>query len=910
MISANNVTLRIGKKALFEDVNIKFTEGNCYGLIGANGAGKSTFLKILTGQIEPSKGDVSITPGQRLSFLEQDHFKYDEYTVLDTVIMGNTRLYEIMKEKEAIYAKEDFTEEDGNKASELEAEFADMNGWEAESDAAQLLNGLGITTDLHYKLMSELNGSEKVKVLLAKALFGNPDILLLDEPTNHLDLDAIAWLEEFLINFDNTVIVVSHDRYFLNKVCTQIADIDYAKIQLYAGNYDFWYESSQLIIKQMKEANKKKEEKIKELQDFIQRFSANASKSKQATSRKRALEKIELDEIRPSSRKYPYIDFRPAREIGNEVLQVEGISKTIDGVKVLDNISFIVNKDDKIAFVGSNELATTTLFNILTGNMEPDEGSYKWGVTTSQAYFPKDSAAEFNREDTIVEWLTQYSPDPDPTYVRGFLGRMLFAGDDGVKKVKVLSGGEKVRCLISKMMIMGSNVLIFDDPTNHLDMESISWLENYLLNYSGAVLIVAHDRYFLDKIVSKIIELDNGNATVFSGNYTDYASKKAILRNMQLKEYLNQQREIKHQEEVITKLKQFNREKSIKRAESREKMLNKMEFVDKPEILNDKMDIKLEPNVISGNDVLTVDNLTKGFDGTVLFDNICFQIKRGERVALIGSNGTGKTTILKLINGIIPADSGSIYLGAKVNIGYYDQEHHVLDPDKTIFDEIRDAYPDLNNTQIRNTLAAFLFTNEDVFKYIKDLSGGERGRVSLAKLMLSNANFLILDEPTNHLDITSKEILENALNSYTGTVLFVSHDRYFINSTATRIIELANKTVVNYIGNYDYYLEKKDILGAKPITNNISKFSSSAISKLNWQEEKVKQAQQKKIKNEIKRTEERMALIEAEIEELDNMYADPAISSDTAKLMEIHTRKEALSKELDELYDKWGELTL
>ena len=494
--------------------------------------------------------------------------------------------------------------------------------------------------------------------------------------------------------------------------------------------------------------------------------------------------------------------------------------------------------------------------------------------------------------------------------ITGVLKGLGFAEEDFTLNVNTLSGGQKTRVALGRLLLSKPDIILLDEPTNHLDMESISWLENYLLNYSGAVLIVAHDRYFLDKIVSKIIELDNGNATVFSGNYTDYASKKAILRNMQLKEYLNQQREIKHQEEVITKLKQFNREKSIKRAESREKMLNKMEFVDKPEILNDKMDIKLEPNVISGNDVLTVDNLTKGFDGTVLFDNICFQIKRGERVALIGSNGTGKTTILKLINGIIPADSGSIYLGAKVNIGYYDQEHHVLDPDKTIFDEIRDAYPDLNNTQIRNTLAAFLFTNEDVFKYIKDLSGGERGRVSLAKLMLSNANFLILDEPTNHLDITSKEILENALNSYTGTVLFVSHDRYFINSTATRIIELANKTVVNYIGNYDYYLEKKDILGAKPITNNTSKSSSSAISKLNWQEEKVKQAQQKKIKNEIKRTEERMALIEAEIEELDNMYADPAISSDTAKLMEIHTRKEALSKELDELYDKWGELTL
>ena len=533
MICANNVTLRIGKKALFEDVNIKFTPGNCYGLIGANGAGKSTFLKILSGQLEPSKGDVTMSPGERLSVLEQDHFKYDGYNVLDTVIMGNARLYEIMKEKDAIYAKEDFTEEDGIRASELEGEFAEMNGWEAESDAAMLLNGLGVDTSLHYKQMSELNGNEKVKVLLAKALFGNPDILLLDEPTNHLDLDAIAWLEEFLINFENTVIVVSHDRYFLNKVCTQIADIDYAKIQLYAGNYDFWYESSQLMVKQMKEANKKKEEKIKELQEFIQRFSANASKSKQATSRKRALEKIELDEIKPSSRKYPYIDFRPAREIGNEVLTVEGISKTIDGVKVLDNVSFIVNHDDKIAFVGSNELATTTLFNIITGNMEPDEGSYKWGVTTSQAYFPKDSAAEFNREDTIVEWLTQYSPDPDPTYVRGFLGRMLFAGDDGVKKVKVLSGGEKVRCLISKMMICGANVLVFDDPTNHLDMESITALNNGMIKFPGVALFACRDHQFVQTTANRIMELVNGQLIDKITTYDEYLESDEMARKRQ-----------------------------------------------------------------------------------------------------------------------------------------------------------------------------------------------------------------------------------------------------------------------------------------------------------------------------------------------------------------------------------------
>ncbi|MEG0721572.1 MAG: ATP-binding cassette domain-containing protein, partial [Lachnospiraceae bacterium] len=446
MISTSNVTLRLGKKALFEDVSIKFTEGNCYGMIGANGAGKSTFLRILSGQLDSTNGDVIITPGDRLSFLQQDHYKYDECQVLDTVIMGNKRLYEIMKEKEAIYAKEDFTDADGIKASELEGEFATMDGWESESNAASLLNGLGIETDLHDKRMKDLTGSMKVKVLLAQALFGNPDILLLDEPTNHLDLDAIAWLEEFLINFENTVIVVSHDRYFLNKVCTHIADIDYGKIQLYAGNYDFWYESSQLAVRQMKESNKKKEEKIKELQDFISRFSANASKSKQATSRKRALEKIELDDIRPSSRKYPYIDFKPEREIGNEVLSVEGLSKTIDGEKILDDLTFTLNREDKVAFVGSNELAKTVLFKILTGEMEPDTGTYKWGVTTSQAYFPKDSSAEFNNDYSIADWLMQYSEIKDVTYVRGFLGRMLFAGDDGIKKVKILSGGENVRC--------------------------------------------------------------------------------------------------------------------------------------------------------------------------------------------------------------------------------------------------------------------------------------------------------------------------------------------------------------------------------------------------------------------------------------------------------------------------------
>ena len=534
MISANNITLRVGKKALFEDVNIKFTEGNCYGVIGANGAGKSTFLKILSGQLEPTSGEVVIGQGERLSFLQQDHFKYDEFQVLDTVIMGNARLYEIMKEKDAIYMKEDFTDEDGIKAAELEGEFASMNGWEAESDAANLLNGLGIETEHHYSLMKDLTGAQKVKVLLAQALFGNPDILLLDEPTNHLDLDAIAWLEEFLINFENTVIVVSHDRYFLNKVCTHIADIDYGKIQLYAGNYDFWYESSQLMIRQMKEANRKKEEKIKELQEFIQRFSANASKSKQATSRKRALEKIELEDIRPSSRKYPYIDFRPNREIGNEVLTVEHISKTIDGEKILDDISFILNREDKVALVGPNERAKTVLFQILAGEMEPDEGSYKWGLTTTQAYFPKDNSAEFDNEDTIVEWLTQYSEEKDATYVRGFLGRMLFAGEDGVKKVKVLSGGEKVRCMLSKLMISGANVLMLDEPTDHLDMEAITALNNGLMKFPGVLIFSSRDHQIVETTANRIMEIVNGQLIDKITTYDEYLASDEMARKRQV----------------------------------------------------------------------------------------------------------------------------------------------------------------------------------------------------------------------------------------------------------------------------------------------------------------------------------------------------------------------------------------
>ena len=531
MISVNDVTLRLGKKALFEDVNIKFTPGGCYGVIGANGAGKSTFLKVLSGELETSSGTVTITPGERMSVLEQDHFKYDDQEVLETVIQGNMRLFEISKEKDALYAKPDFSDEDGIRASELETEFAEMNGWEAESDAESLLNGLGIPTEKHHAIMKDLTGNEKVKVLLARALFGNPDILLLDEPTNHLDLDAIGWLEEFLINFENTVIVVSHDRYFLNKVCTHIADIDYGKIQLYAGNYDFWYESSQLMIRQMKEANKKKEEKIKELQEFIQRFSANASKSKQATSRKRALEKIQLEDIRPSSRKYPYIDFRPEREIGNEVLEVHNISKTVGGVKILDDISFTLGREDKVAFVGGNEIAKTMFFRILMGEEEPDEGSFKWGVTTSRAYFPKDYTEEFESDLTIAQWLTQYSEIKDQTYVRGFLGRMLFSGEDGDKYVRVLSGGEKVRCLFSRMMISGANVLIFDEPTNHLDMESITALNNGMIRFPSVELFSSRDHQIVQTTANRIMEiLPNGKLIDKITTYDEYLASDEMAR--------------------------------------------------------------------------------------------------------------------------------------------------------------------------------------------------------------------------------------------------------------------------------------------------------------------------------------------------------------------------------------------
>jgi ATPase subunit of ABC transporter with duplicated ATPase domains len=530
MLSTTGVSLRYGGRKLFEDVNIKFTEGNCYGLIGANGAGKSTFLKILSGEIEANTGDVSITPGQRLAVLKQDHFEFDEEDVLRTVMMGHPRLIEIIDEKEALYAKENFSDEDGIKASELEGEFAELNGWEAESEAATLLMGLGITEDLHYKKMKDLNGSDKVKILLAQALFGHPDVLLLDEPTNHLDIKSITWLENFLMDFEGTVIVVSHDRHFLNKVCTHMADIDFGKIQLYVGNYDFWYESSQLALQMAKDQNKKKEEKIKDLQAFIARFSSNASKAKQATSRKKQLDKLTLDDIKPSSRKYPFVGFKPEREAGNDLLTVENISKTIDGVKVLDNVSFMVNKSDKIAFLGDG-VAKTTLFKILMGEMEPDTGSFKWGITTSQAYFPQDNSEFFNDcELNLVDWLRQFSEEKAESFIRGFLGRMLFSGEEALKQASVLSGGEKVRCMLSKMMLSAANVLILDEPTNHLDLESITAVNNGLTSFSGTILFTSHDHQFIQTIANRVIEVTPTGIMDRAMTYDEYLENDEIQK--------------------------------------------------------------------------------------------------------------------------------------------------------------------------------------------------------------------------------------------------------------------------------------------------------------------------------------------------------------------------------------------
>jgi ATPase subunit of ABC transporter with duplicated ATPase domains len=536
MISTSGITLRYGKRALFEDVSIKFTPGNCYGLIGANGAGKSTFLKILSGEVEQSQGEVHITPGERLAVLKQNHYEYDESIVLETVMMGHKRLYEVMKEKDALYTKADFTDEDGMRAGELEAEFADMNGWEAESEAAEMLNGLGITPDLHDKKMAELSGNEKVRVLLAQALFGAPNILLLDEPTNHLDIESIRWLEDFLADYQGTVIVVSHDRHFLNTVCTHIADIDFGKIQMYVGNYDFWYESSQLALQLMRGENKKKEDKIKELQAFIQRFSANKSKAKQATSRQKLLEKISLDDIRPSNRKYPFILFKGEREAGKQLLLVDGLTKSIDGEKVIDNLTIALNKGDKVAFVGPNSLPKTLLFQLLVGEVEADAGSYSWGVTTTQAYFPKDNSAYFDGVDlNLVEWLRQYSKDPDETFIRGFLGRMLFSGDDAMKKASVLSGGEKVRCMLSKMMLEGANVFILDEPTNHLDLESITALNNGLIDTDCTVLFTSHDHQFVQTIANRIVEITPNGVIDRMMTYDEYlesAEVKALRERM------------------------------------------------------------------------------------------------------------------------------------------------------------------------------------------------------------------------------------------------------------------------------------------------------------------------------------------------------------------------------------------
>ena len=817
MIQANNVTVQFGGRVLFERVNVTFSAGNCYGIIGANGAGKSTFLKVLSGELDPQKGEVFITPGERLSVLKQDHFAYDEYEVIRTVIMGNPRLIEVMEEKDALYMKEDFSEEDGIKAGELEAEFADMDGWNAESDAAFMLNKLGVPDEYHYMQMAELPSDMKVKVLLAQALFGNPDILLLDEPTNHLDLSAIRWLENFLMDFENTVIVVSHDRHFLNKVCTHICDVDFGKIQLYTGNYDFWYEYTQMRQRQARDQNKKNEQKIKELQEFIARFSANAAKSKQATSRKKQLDALEMIDMPVSSRRFPYVDFKPDRECGNDLLRVDHLTKTIGDRKVLDDVSFVIHPREKVAFVGSDVVAKTTLFKIIMGELEPDEGSFKWGVTTSQSYFPSDNSKYFDGvELTLVDWLRQYTTYTLEADIRGWLGRMLFSGEEALKMANVLSGGERVRCMLCKMMLSGANVLILDEPTNHLDLDAIDWLEEFLINFDNTVIVVSHDRYFLNKVCTHIADIDYAKIQLYAGNY-DFWYESSQLMIKQMKEAN------KKKEEKIKELQNFiqrfsaNASKS-KQATSRKHALEKIQLDEMKPSSRKYPYIDFRPDREIGNEVLTVEHISKTIDGVKVLDDISFVINREDKVAFVGSNTIAATTLFQILTGEMEPDEGTFKWGVTTSFSYFPKDNtELFDRDETIVDWLMPFSPEKDPTYVRGFLGRMLFPGEDGVKKVNVLSGGERVRVMLSKMMILGSNVLVIDEPTAHLDMESITALNNGLIKFPGVILFTSQDHQFIQTIANRIMEITPGGLIDKLTTYDEYLESDEMARKRQI---------------------------------------------------------------------------------------------
>ena len=917
ILACHNLNKSFGDHLIVRDGSFHVEDREKAALVGVNGAGKSTIFKMIVGELPLDGGDVILTKGKTLGYLAQHQNLDTQNTIYEELKTAKSDIISLEEQIRSIELElKSLTGDELNTRlntyNRLMSEFENKNGYAYESEITGVLKGLGFTEEDFSKPTDTLSGGQKTRVSLGKLLLTKPDILLLDEPTNHLDLNSISWLETYLLNYPGAVLIVSHDRFFLNRVVTKVIEIEHGSVRMYDGNYKAYAQKKQMIRDAQLKEYLNQQREIKHQEAVIEKLrSFNREKSiKRAESREKLLSKITPVEKPAEAVKEMHFTLEPSEISGNDVLSIQSLGKQFDSQVLFRDISFEIKRGEHVAIIGDNGTGKTTLLKILNQVVEPDTGSFTLGSKVQIGYYDQEHHVLHN-EKTIFDEISDDYPTLTNTQIRNTLAAFQFTGDDVYKLIRDLSGGEKGRVSLAKLMLSEANFLILDEPTNHLDMESISWLETYLLNYPGAVFIVSHDRYFLDKVVTKVVEIEAGNMRMYSGNYSAYALKKAQLRDAQYKAYLNQQRDIKHQEAVIAKLKSFNREKSIKRAESREKMLDKVQRIDKPQEIQNQMRISLEPRFVSGNDVLTVESLSKSFPGQTLFSDISFEIKRGERVALIGNNGTGKTTMLKIINGLIDADSGRFTLGSKVQIGYYDQEHHVLHMEKTIFEEISDAYPTLTETEIRNMLAAFLFTGDDVFKLISALSGGERGRVSLAKLMLSEANFLILDEPTNHLDIASKEILEEALNSYTGTVFYVSHDRYFINQTATRILDLTNQAIVNYIGDYDYYLEKKEELTEKyapAAAQAVTEAKQASDNKLSWQQQKEEQARQRKRENELKKVEARIEELETRDKEIDETMILPDICTNVAECAKLSKEKAAITEELEGLYEKWEEL--
>ena len=916
ILNVEHLTHGFGDRAILDDVSFRLLKGEHIGLVGANGEGKSTFLNIVTGKLMPDEGKVEWAKNVRVGYLDQHSTLTAGMTIESVLKSAFSWLFALEEKMNQIC--DALGEADESQMDAMMEELGVIQDtltmhdfYTIDAKVEEVARALGLLElGLHHDV-TDLSGGQRMKVLLAKLLLEKPDILLLDEPTNYLDAEHIAWLTRYLQEYENAFILISHDIPFLNDVVNIIYHMENQHLDRYVGNYDKFEEVYAVKKAQLEAAYRKQQQEISELKDFVARNKARVSTRNMAMSRQKKLDKMDVIEL-AAERPKPEFSFPVGRTPGRYIFETKEL--VIGYEEPLSKpLSIALERGHKVALIGANGIGKTTLLKSLLGLIPALGGGVEQGENLMIGYFEQEIKGENKR--TCIEEIWEEFPAFSQYEVRAALARCGLTTKHIESQVRVLSGGEQAKVRLCKLMNRETNVLLLDEPTNHLDIESIRWLETFLMNYKGAVLIVSHDRYFLDRVVSKVVEIFQHKGYVYQGNYSDYAKKKAAIRAAMIKQYYNQQREIRHQEEVIAKLKSFNREKSIKRAESREKLLDKIERIEKPTEDNTDIRIVLEPNVVSGNDVLKVEGLAKAFPPLQLFSGINFEVKRGERVALIGNNGTGKTTILKIINELIPPDAGTVTLGSNVHIGYYDQEHQQLHMEKTIFDEIADDYPNLNNTKVRNVLAAFLFTDDDVYKRIEDLSGGERGRVALAKLMLSDANFLILDEPTNHLDITSKEILEEALKSYTGTVFFVSHDRYFINQTATRILELTGETVVNYIGNYDYYLEKHDQMVALYVKKPEDEAQTEAsvketAQKVDWQTQKAEQARIRKIENALKKAEEKIAELEEKIASIDAECAKPEVAVNSAKLGELTKQQSEYQEELEKQYEVWEELSM